>query len=152
MKRFRYLAIAAMAPLALLLTSGSAFAAPSTTKAPSAATTNTLQPALSPPNSAHLAPANYTSQADFYRTTGNNELETWGTVWFDEAGHQALVKGTVRDNKWDGWCGQTYVRFNIGDVYHENYSPKACGAGVTKTFSFTDSYDPSVDIQLLAVH
>lgn len=146
MKRFRYLAIAAMAALALLLTSGSAFAAPSTTKTPSAATTGTLQPALSPASSAHLASA---ACQNFYRTKDYNV--SWGTVCFDVANHLARVSGTVRDTKWDGWCGQTYVRFNIGDVYHDNYSAKACGPGHDKTFSYTDSYNPSVQILVLSV-
>ena len=51
MKRFRYLVIAAMAALPLLLTSGLASAAPSTATPP-AAMARVLQPALSPASSA----------------------------------------------------------------------------------------------------
>jgi hypothetical protein len=66
MKGFRYLAIAAMMALPLLLTSGSASAAPSTAKAPPAATAGVLQPALSPASSA----ARYiTTQAAAYIET-----------------------------------------------------------------------------------
>lgn len=62
------------------------------------------------------------------------------------SGGTATVSGSVRDTKADGLCAQVHVIFANGA---SSYSPRACPAGQTRTFSLSGpTYPDGVSVYL----